>query len=130
MKEIRLAGFDHLVLTTGNLAACLDFYVGVLGMRHEFAGGRHTLYFGRQKFNVHTRPGEFLPAAEKAAARCLDFCLVVEGADIEEVSEYLEMRGQEIELGPVRRRGAQGEMWSVYLRDPDGNLVELAVYEK
>lgn len=130
---MKIAGIDHLVLTTNDLARCLDFYAGVLGelgIEHRVAGERHELYFGGQKINIHTRPGEFWPAAGKPAAGSLDICLEVEAASAAELVEYLRDRGAAIETGPVTRRGARGEMESVYLRDPDGNLVELAVYSE
>lgn len=83
--------------------------------------------FGNQKFNIHTKPAEFLPAAEKPTYGSLDICLVVE-EPIDVVKCDIEEKGYPIELGPVARHGARGDMKSIYLRDPDGNLVELCHY--
>lgn len=126
---LKLKNFDHLVLNTANLAACLHFYVDILGMRHKKLNGRHALYFGGQKINIHTRPGEFLPCAQNPVGGSLDFCLIAEG-NINEIKKYLITRGIKIAEGAVPRRGALGQMESVYIYDPDGNLVEIAVYRR
>ena len=112
---------DHIVITTENLEACLHFYVDILGMRAEEKNGRYALFFGNQKFNIHTRKAEFLPAAGNPEYGSLDLCLAIEGS--------IKEKGGAIEEGPVTRYGARGEMKSIYLRDPDGNLIELASYE-
>lgn len=118
---------DHIVITTGDRQACLHFYVDVLGMELDRTGGRYAVRFGSHKFNIHTRPAEFLPAAQRPTPGSLDLCLVVEGP-IDAVRHEIEERGWPIELGPVERHGACGAMRSLYLRDPDGNLVELCCY--
>ncbi len=122
--EIRAV--DHLVITTKDLAQCLAFYTGVLGMRHEAVHGRHSLHFGRQKINIHTYPGEFQPAATAPTAGSLDLCLLVSG-EIGAVQKELQAKGCPIAAGVVERHGAAGVLDSVYVYDPDGNLVELAV---
>ena len=122
-------GMDHLVLTTADLESCLHFYCGILGMRHECREGRHAFYFGNAKMNIHTRSGEFQPAAAMPTAGSLDFCLIVKG-NIEDIRQEIESKGWPVETGPVFRHGAQGAMDSIYLRDPDGNLVEIAVYRQ
>ena len=127
MRDMQIKAVDHLVITTGDLEACLAFYCGVLGMEHAEAKGRHALRFGAQ-INIHTRAGEFQPAALNPTRGSQDFCLIVEG-DIEAVKEELEARGCPIVEGIVERAGALGPIRSVYLRDPDGNLVELAQYD-
>jgi len=124
---LEILELDHFVLTTADLAQCLHFYTQVLKLRHEENAGRHSLYFGKQKINIHTRPGEFLPAAANPAPGALDFCLVAKG-DIDEIKNELCRAGAKIVCGVVPRNGAQGKMDSVYVRDPDGNLVEIAVY--
>ena len=124
MKIDRL---DHLVLTTGDLTACLGFYVDLLGMELDEGGGRYAVKFGRQKFNIHTRPAEFHPAARVPTPGSADLCLIAQGT-IEDVKAELEAKGAVIEEGVVPRTGAEGPIDSVYLRDPDGNLVELSVY--
>ncbi len=122
---MEIEALDHLVITTRNLPACLAFYTGVLGMLHEEEGGRHSLRFGRQKFNLHTYPGEFQPAASLPTPGSLDLCLLVKG-DIHAVYKELEARGCAIAAGIVERHGAAGVLDSIYVYDPDGNLVELA----
>jgi len=125
MMEIE--GIDHFVITTGDLAACLDFYGKLLGLPIDAKNGRYAIRLGARKINIHTRPGEFQPAAASPAPGTQDFCLTVRG-DIRAIRDDLVSRGADVTLGPVLRHGARGEMDSIYLRDPDGNLVELAVY--
>lgn len=71
---------DHIVITTENLEACLHFYVDILGMRAEEKNGRYALFFGNQKFNIHTRKAEFLPAAGNPEYGSLDLCLAMKAA--------------------------------------------------
>jgi len=124
---MKLMNLDHMVLTTGNLEKCLGFYEGLLGMRHEINGTKHVLKFGSQQINIHTRPGEFQLAATNPTAGTLDFCLIADG-DIYEMKKELEEAGAEIIAGVVERNGVHGKMDSIYMYDPDGNLVEVAVY--
>lgn len=124
---MRIKGLDHLVLTTADLENCLHFYVDLLGMEPLLEGGRYALRFGRQKINIHTEKAQYLPAAGSPEYGSLDICLVAE-EPIEEVKRELEEKQAEIEAGIVERTGALGPMKSVYLRDPDGNLVEICSY--
>ena len=124
---MQLQRFDHLVLTTQNLDACLHFYVEILGMRHLESNGRHALYFGQQKINIHTRKGEFQPAAAVPTYGSLDLCLITD-TELTQVKDELVQKGWPILEGIVERSGALGKMDSLYLRDPDGNLIELAHY--
>lgn len=126
---MNLKNLDHLVITTKNLEACLHFYVDVLGMELDRRNNRYAVRFGNQKFNIHTKKAEFLPAAAYPTAGSLDLCLIVD-EDIEDVKREIEDKKYPIELGPVIRHGALGEMKSIYLRDPDENLMELASYKK
>lgn len=124
-----IKSIDHIVLTTGKLEECLDFYENILGMEHRVnENGQHALHFGNQKINLHTRPHEFSPSAKNPQYGSQDFCLISEG-DINEIKAYLEESGITIIEGPVAREGAMGLMDSVYMYDPDGNLVEIAVYK-
>ncbi len=125
---INIERLDHFVLTTAHPEACLHFYADILGMRVSRENGRCALFFGRQKINIHTRPAEFLPAARCPQPGALDLCFVVDGP-IEAVRRTLHARGALPETEIVKRRGALGDMRSIYLRDPDGNLVELCCYE-
>ncbi len=119
--------FDHIVITTSDLDACVGFYTRVLGMEHRERDGRHALFFGAQKINVHCRKAQFLPAARNPEYGSADFCLIVRES-AEAVKAEIESKGWPAELGVVRRTGALGPIRSVYVRDPDGNLVELAEY--
>ncbi len=124
---MNITGLDHLVITTQDIDKCIAFYEGILGLRHEVKNGKHAFYFGRQKINIHTRPAEFLPAAAHPTYGSQDLCLLVEG-DIDAIKGEIEAKGYPIEEGVVLRHGALGEMHSIYLRDADGNLIEIAVY--
>jgi catechol 2,3-dioxygenase-like lactoylglutathione lyase family enzyme len=91
------------------------------------ANGRIAVKFGDQKFNIHRGKAEFLPAARNVAYGSADLCLIAEGS-IEQIHAELKAKGAPIELGVVRRTGARGPIDSIYLRDPDGNLIEISAY--
>ena len=119
---------DHLVRTVADIEATVDFYTRVLGLRAEtFDGGRRALVLGRQKINLHEVGREFTPRAARATAGSADFCLIT-GTPLDQVQHELAAAGIAIEVGPVPKVGALGPMRSVYVRDPDANLVEIAVY--
>ena len=117
---------DHLVLTTCDVDACKDFYTRVLGMRAEtFGSGRLAFHFGEQKINVHERGHEINPKAHLPVPGSLDLCFIAsEGLD--RVIAHLNEQRWPILEGPVPRTGATGPIRSVYLRDPDLNLIEIA----
>jgi catechol 2,3-dioxygenase-like lactoylglutathione lyase family enzyme len=122
---VRIRSLDHLVLTVTDLEATVAFYER-LGMRLEtFGDGRVALRFGTQKLNLHAAGAEIAPHAQPPTPGSADLCFLVEGP-LENVASELAASGLPIELGPVERTGAQGRIRSVYLRDPDGNLVELS----
>jgi catechol 2,3-dioxygenase-like lactoylglutathione lyase family enzyme len=123
---LRVASLDHLVLTVADIAATQDFYVRVLGMKHvSFGAGREALHFGRQKINLHHAGHEFEPKAKRATPGSADLCFIIE-TPLEEAMAHLAREGAAIELGPVEKTGAEGPLRSIYLRDPDGNLIELS----
>lgn len=124
---MRISHIDHLVITTADLEACLRFYVGLLGMRHIEQNGHHSLLFPQGKISLHTVKGEFQPSASNPEYGAQDFCLIVND-DLENVRNEIAAKGYKIEEGIVVRHGSQGVMQSIYLRDPDGNLVELSRY--
>ncbi len=127
-KYMQIESIDHLVLTTKNLKACLYFYGDILGMKTTYQNDRYVLYFGKQKINIHTQKGEFQPAASNPSYGSLDMCFVV-NEKIEDVQKEIEEKHYPIEQGIVKRHGARGDMHSIYLRDPDGNLIELCSYQ-
>jgi catechol 2,3-dioxygenase-like lactoylglutathione lyase family enzyme len=94
-------------------------------LREVFEGGRVALRFGRQKINLHRAGAEIAPHARRPTPGSGDVCLLVEGP-LDAVERELAAAGIAVELGPVERTGAQGPLRSLYLRDPDGNLVELS----
>ena len=122
---MRIRSLDHIVLTCADPEATVAFYERVGMTREEFGGGRLALRFGDQKINLHQAGAEFQPHAATPLPGTGDLCLIVDGS-IEAVVEHLGNVGIAIEEGPVDRTGAVGPLRSVYVRDPDGNLVEFA----
>jgi catechol 2,3-dioxygenase-like lactoylglutathione lyase family enzyme len=117
---------DHLVLTTIDRAACVDFYTRVLGMNLEtFAGGRSALRFNRQKINIHERGREFEPKAHLPVPGALDLCFIAD-RPLDAVIAHLQACNWPIIEGPVERTGATHRLRSVYVRDPDNNLIEIS----
>jgi len=126
---IKIAAIDHVVLTVSSIERACDFYQRALGMGVEtFGGGRVALTFGDQKFNLHEAGKEFEPKARTPLPGSADFCLIAD-TPLDEVVAHLAAQNIDIELGPVVRTGAVGPIRSIYLRDPDGNLVEIANYD-
>ena len=128
-NAIKIDRLDHLVLTVRDVEASLRFYERVLGMRREsFGAGRVALHFGRQKINLHPHPTPVDIVAKDPRPGTADLCFIA-GTPLEAVIAHLKSCGVEIEMGPIARTGAQGPIRSVYFRDPDGNLIEVANYE-
>ena len=126
---IVLDRLDHLVLTVRDVDASCRFYEAALGMRQEeFGAGRVALHFGRQKINLHPYPSPVEIVAQDPRPGTADLCFVTE-TPIEVAVAHLESLGIEIEMGPIERTGAQGTLDSIYCRDPDGNLIEIANYK-
>ncbi|WP_199052513.1 VOC family protein [Aquitalea sp. ASV15] len=128
-----IAAIDHIVLTTARLDECIAFYCDALGMTLErFIGGtpaveRLALRFGRQKINIHVQGKEFEPKAQLPTPGALDLCLIA-ALPLAEVIQQLQARQIAIVEGPVLRTGATGKINSVYVRDPDHNLIEISEY--
>lgn len=123
-----LERIDHLVLTVADIPRTVDFYQRVLGMRHEvFGEGRSALAFGQQKLNLHQVGREFEPKAAHPLPGAIDLCLVTTWP-LERLLAHLAAEGVAVEEGPVRRTGALGPIESVYVRDPDRNLIEIGRY--
>ncbi|MGF6229728.1 catechol 2,3-dioxygenase-like lactoylglutathione lyase family enzyme [Inquilinus ginsengisoli] len=123
---IRIDHLDHLVLTVASIEATRDFYARALGMTVEvFGQGRTALRFGDQKINLHQAGREFEPKALRPTPGSADLCFIA-ATPLEEVVAHLDSLGIAIEEGPVPRTGATGPIRSVYLRDPDANLIEIS----
>ena len=121
-----IRSIDHIVLTTRDLDKCLNFYTRVLGMQLErFGEGRIALKFGEQKFNVHPPGFEASIKARTPTPGSLDLCLLAD-CPLEDVIARLKQHGVAIEEGPSIRTGARFAIRSVYVRDPDQNLVEIS----
>ncbi|ARA75576.1 lactoylglutathione lyase [Pectobacterium brasiliense] len=119
---------DHFVLTCVDLAATRHFYVEVLQMREEtFANGRVAFHFGQQKINVHLRGAEHEPKAHLPVPGALDLCFIA-SVPLEQIIAHLAHCRWPITEGPVRRTGATQQIRSIYLRDPDLNLIEIAEF--
>ena len=122
---------DHLVLTTANEEACVDFYTRVLGMKLEsFIGGtppveRKAFKFGNQKINLHIQGKEFEPKANIPTPGSLDLCFIADRPLEQVISKLGEMAWPIVE-GPLIRTGATAKINSVYVRDPDQNLIEIS----
>ena len=123
---MRVERLDHLVLTVADIDASCAFYQRVLGMQVvTFGQGRKALAFGQQKINLHRLGAEFEPKALRPTPGSADLCLIV-STPLVEVMAHLQRCEVAIEEGPVPRTGATGPLLSVYIRDPDRNLIELA----
>jgi catechol 2,3-dioxygenase-like lactoylglutathione lyase family enzyme len=125
---MRVESLDHLVLTVADVEASAIFYGRVLGVqRVVFGAGRVALQFGRQKINLHAAAAPLQPHALRPTPGSADLCFVSEVA-LSDWIAHLAASGVTLEAGPVARTGALGPMTSIYFRDPDGNLLEIARY--
>jgi catechol 2,3-dioxygenase-like lactoylglutathione lyase family enzyme len=124
--------FDHIVLTVNDIEATMKFYETALGFEREIFPGsdgrpRYALRFGKQKINLQDRATDTVNKAQTPTFGSGDFCLIA-AVPLEQVLAHLRAENIAIVAGPVTRRGAVGEMHSIYFRDPDGNLVEVSQY--
>jgi catechol 2,3-dioxygenase-like lactoylglutathione lyase family enzyme len=125
---MRVERLDHLVLTVADIAKTCEFYTRVLGMAVvRFGEGRTALRFGQQKINLH--PADNIPGlvADRPTPGSGDLCFITE-TPLEEVVAHLGRCGVPIIAAPGPRAGALGTIQSVYIRDPDQNLVEISNY--
>lgn len=132
MEARMIAGIDHVVLTVSDAEVTSEFYARVLGLEAVTStGGRRALRCGDQKINLHEVGQEMLPRALRPQPGTADFCLIsavpLEQA-LERVRSALGEHANDVLMGPFEREGALGPMHSFYLRDPDGNLVEICKY--
>jgi len=120
---------DHIVLTTRDRDACIRFYTGILGMRLEKFSTpteeRLALKFGNQKINLHEWGREFDPRAHVPVPGSLDLCFIA-AVPLEQVVRKLKDARVKIIEGPVMKTGAVSKLRSVYVRDPDLNLIEIS----
>jgi len=124
-----IKNIDHLVITVKNLKKTKYFYCDLLGMTFEpFGEGRQALHFGAQKINLHIKGRELEPKAHVALPGAADLCFEI-SVPLEDAQKKLQGGGVEILEGPVKRTGASGTITSIYVRDPDLNLIELSVYD-
>lgn len=125
---MQISHLDHLVLTVASIEQSCEFYQRVLGFEVvTFRGDRKALCFGQQKINLHQVGKEFEPKAEKPTAGSADLCFIAV-TPLEGIIAELHQHGISIEEGPIQRTGATGVIMSVYIRDPDQNLIEISNY--
>ncbi len=122
---MRIERLDHLVLTVRDIARTRAFYRDVLGVEPVQTGERWALHWGTEKINLHQQGHEFSPFAAEPTPGSADLCFTT-SVPIRDVIAHLARHGVPILLGPVERQGARAALMSVYLRDPDGNLIEIA----
>lgn len=125
---MKFVGIDHIVLTVKSIEKSLAFYCSVLGMEEvTFGKGRKAILCGGQKINLHEQGKEFEPKAFCPLPGSADICFIV-GTPLEEVMKQLTKHKAALLEGPVERTGARGKILSLYLRDPDQNLIEISNY--
>lgn len=121
-----LAAIDHLVLTVSDLQKTLDFYCGILGCEEvSFGNNRKAILLGEQKINLHVAGKEIQPNARCAVPGSADLCFL-STVPVQALIRHLAAHGVPLEEGPVKRTGARWPLLSIYVRDPDGNLIEIA----
>ncbi|HAT3992560.1 glyoxalase [Elizabethkingia sp. HvH-WGS333] len=125
---MRITSIDHIVLTVADIEKTVQFYTEVLGFELiTFGDNRKALRFGNQKINLHQKGREFEPKALFPTSGSADICFITE-TGLEDVLKELQAKNIQITEGIVERTGALGKIRSVYLRDPDSNLIELSNY--
>ncbi|MGD9554843.1 MAG: VOC family protein [Arcobacteraceae bacterium] len=126
--KYQIKSLDHLVLTVKDIDKTVEFYTMVLGMQKEiFNQNRVALKFGSQKINLHQLGAEFEPKAYNVKEGSADLCFITQ-TSVTDFKTHIESLGVKVIEGPIKRTGAVGEINSIYVRDPDGNLIEIANY--
>ncbi|MCP1659152.1 VOC family protein [Neisseria perflava] len=125
---MQISHIDHIVLTVADIERSIAFYTQVLGFQEEtFGNGRKALKFGCQKINLHQKGREFEPKAAQPTCGAIDLCLI-SATPLAEVAAELQANNIPVIEGIVGRTGAEGAIRSLYIRDPDGNLIEISEY--
>ena len=133
MDKLEINSIDHIVIQAVDVPQSIRFYSEILGMTHsEFqppTGGpmRHSLHFGAQKINLHDAGSPFSPHARNPATGSVDLCLITQ-QPLSDWQQHFTNCEILVEDGPVRKTGANGMLLSIYIRDPDGNLIEISTY--
>jgi len=126
---MKIKSIDHIVLTVNNIDETIAFYTDILGMElSTFGNNRIALLFGNQKINLHQKGKEFEPKAKEPTTGASDLCFIIEDK-VEDCLQKLKQKNIPIVEDIVYRTGAKGEIKSIYINDPDGNLIELSNYE-
>jgi len=126
---MKVKNIDHIVLTVNSIDESIKFYTEVLGMELITSGQeRKSLHFGNQKINIHQKGNEFEPKANLPTCGAIDLCLIIDD-DIEDCLLELKQKNIPVIESVVTRTGANGNIKSIYINDPDGNLIELSNYE-
>ena len=125
---MKIDRIDHIVLTVESIDVTIEFYGRVLGMEPiTFAGGRRGLAFGAQKINLHSAENPYPEKAKKPTPGSGDFCMITK-TPMTDVIDHFKAENVAVEVGPIPKSGAKGNLTSIYFRDPDGNLLELSNY--
>ena len=133
MSKCEVSSVDHIVMTVTDMSKTIDFYCSILGTTMvEFVpptGGsvRKSLHFGKQKINLHHAASPFVPHSKVPQAGSVDLCFI-SAQPLNEWQTHLANHDVSVEEGPVRKIGANGALVSLYIRDPDGNLIEISNY--
>jgi catechol 2,3-dioxygenase-like lactoylglutathione lyase family enzyme len=133
VDKLNIHSIDHIVMQAVDVPGTIKFYTEILGMTYnQFqppTGGpmRQSLHFGAQKINLHDAGSPFRPHAKNPAAGSVDLCFITQ-QPLGDWQQHLTNCGIVIEDGPVRKTGAYGTLLSIYIRDPDGNLIEISNY--
>ena len=133
MSKCEIFSIDHIVMTVADMSKTIDFYCSVLGTTLvEFVpptggSGRTSLIFGKQKINLHDAASPYVPHAKVPQVGSVDLCFI-SSQSLDDWQAHLASHDVSVEEGPVRKTGANGELISLYIRDPDGNLIEISNY--
>ena len=129
---MKLEKIDHVVITVKNLNKTIDFYTNILGMKlEEFSSSldnkqiRYAVSFGSQKINIHEEKKPIKPNALNPSSGSMDICFISKNK-INDWVHHLVKKGINIEIGPEKKTGALGPIISIYIRDPDFNLIEIS----